>query len=134
MEKIIKEAKVSKVKMAMDLILSIISAGIAIPILIKDLRTKLTLTNKRLSGSIGLIKTQNIDSPLNKINGVEVRQNLFGKMFNYGTITVVTAATKFNLDYIENPDELKTAINNQIEQYEEDRMTRQAEKMAQAMR
>ena len=134
MEKIIKEAKVSKVKMAMDLILSIISAGIAKPILIKDLRTKLTLTNKRLSGSMGLIKTQNLDSPLNKINGVEVRQNLFGKMFKYGTITVVTAATKFNLDYIENPDELKTAINNQIEQYEEDRMTRQAEKMAQAMK
>lgn len=132
MEEIIKEAKVSKVKMAMDLILSIGFVGI--PALIKDLRTKLTLTNKRLSGSMGLIKTQNLDSPLNKINGVEVRQNLFGKMFNYGTITVVTAATKFNLDYIENPDELRTAINNQIEQYEEDRMTRQAEKMAQAMK
>lgn len=132
MEEIIKEAQVSKVKIILDLILCIYLIGI--PALVKDLTTKLRLTNKRLSGSLGLIRTKNLDSPLNKINGVEVRQNLFGKIFNYGTIIVVTAATKFHFEHIENPDELKTAINNQIEQYEEDRITRQAEKMAQAMR
>ena len=41
----------------------------------------LIITNKRVNGKTGLINTNELDSPLNKINGVQVRQGLFGKIY-----------------------------------------------------
>ncbi len=68
------------------------------------------------------------DSPLNKINGVQVRQGLFGKIFNYGTVSITTASTVFNFDYIDKPNDFKTILNNQIEKYDDDRIEKQAKK------
>ena len=102
--------------------------------LIKFFTTKLIITNKRVNGKTGLINTNELDSPLNKINGVQVRQGLFGKIFNYGTVSITTASTVFNFDYIDKPNEFKTILNNQIEKYDDDRIEKQAKKMAEAMK
>lgn len=102
--------------------------------LIKFFTTKLIITNKKVNGKMDLINTNELDSPLNKINGVQVRQGLFGKIFNYGTISITTASTVFNFDYINKPNEFKTILNNQIEKYDDDRIEKQAKKMAEAMK
>ena len=44
--------------------------------------TKLSLTNQRMKGHTGWLRTTDLDCPLKQINGVEVKQGIFGKMFN----------------------------------------------------
>lgn len=140
MEETVKEGKISIVTLIIRLIIDFFATCILIGVvwfikdLIKFFTTKLIITNKRVNGKTGLINTNELDSPLNKINGVQVRQGLFGKIFNYGTVSITTASTVFNFDYIDKPNEFKTILNNQIEKYDEERIEKQAKKMAEAMK
>lgn len=140
MEETIKEGKISIATLIIRIIIDFFAMCILIGFIwiVKDLisffTTRLIITNKRVNGKTGLINTNELDSPLNKINGVQVRQGLFGKIFNYGTISITTAATVFNFNYIDKPNEFKTILNNQIEKYDDDRIEKQAKKMAEAMK
>lgn len=140
MEETVKEGKISVVTLLIrllivDLFACCILVGFIwfVKDIIKFFTTKLIITNKRISGKTGLINTNELDSPLNKINGIQIKQGLFGKIFNYGTISITTASTVFNFDYISGPCEFKTILNNQIEKYDEQRIEMQAKKMAQAI-
>ena len=140
MEKTIKEGKISISTLIIRLIIDCFAICILIGLIwiIKDLikffTTKLIITNKKINGKTGLINTNELDSPLNKINGVQVKQGLFGKIFNYGTVSITTASTAFNFDYIDKPNEFKNILNNQIEKYDDDRIEKQAKKIAKAMK
>ena len=140
MEEIVKEGKISIetliIRIIVDIVASLILIGVIwlIKDLIKFFTTKLIITNKRVNGKTGLINTNELDSPLNKINGIQVKQGLFGKIFNYGTISITTASTVFNFDYIDKPNEFKNILNNQIEKYDDDRIEKQAKKMAEAIK
>lgn len=140
MEEIVKEGRISIatfiIRMIIDFIAWCILVGFIWTIrdIIKFFTTKLVITNKRVNGKTGLINTNELDSPLNKINGVQVKQGLFGKIFNYGTVSITTASTVFNFDYIDKPNEFKTILNNQIEKYDEERIEMQARKMAEAIK
>lgn len=140
MEKVIKEGKLSIACFIIKFIIDIFACCIIVGFVwivrdaIKFFTTKLIITNKRVSGKTGLINTNELDSPLNKISGIQVKQGLFGKMFNYGTVSITTASTVFNFDMINNPNEFKRILNNQIEIYDEERIEMQAQKMAAAMK
>ena len=139
MEEVIKEGRISVVTLIIKLIIDAFASLIAIGIvwlirdLIKFFTTKLIITNKRISGKTGLINTNELDSPLNKINGIQTKQSALGKIFNYGTISIATASTVFNFDYIEKPYEFKQILNNQIEEYDNDRIEKQAKLMAESI-
>ncbi len=94
---------------------------------------ELALTNKRIVGKIGVLHTQALDAPLNKIQNVGVTQKLMGKIFNYSLVEIDTAAGKYMFDFIKNADAFKGMVMAQIDQYEEDRMKQQAGEMAKAM-
>ena len=94
---------------------------------------ELAVTTKRVVGKVGVIETKALDAPLNKIQSVSVTQKLFGKIFNYGIVRIDTAAGTFSFQAIKRPDEFKHVAMGQIDQFEEDRLNQQAEKMAQAM-
>lgn len=139
MEETIKKANLSVVALVSKLIIDFIACVIFIGfvLFIKDLinyfTTKLEITNRRIKGKVGLINTNELDSPLNKINSVQIKQGLCGKIFNYGTIIITTASSVFKFDYVNKPDEFKMILNNQIEAYEENKMNMQAKKIADAM-
>ena len=140
MEKVVKEGKLSIACFITKLIIDFCALCIIVGFvwivkdIIKFFTTKLIITNKRVSGKTGLINTNELDSPLNKINGIQVKQGLFGKIFNYGTVSITTASSVFNFDMISRPNEFKSILNNQIEKYDEERIEMQAQKMAEAMR
>lgn len=140
MEQTIKEGKISIASIIVRLVIDFLTMCIFIGFIwiIRDLiaffTTKLIITNKKITGKTGLINTNQLDSPLNKISGVQVEKSLFGQIFNYGTIKITTASTVFNFKYIGNPDEFRTILNNQIEQYEEERIKRQAQELVAAMK
>lgn len=94
---------------------------------------ELAVTTKRVIGKIGVANTQALDAPLNKIQNVGVTQPFFGKLFNYGTVTVTTAAGEFKFGAIKQADAFKRMVMSQIDQFEEDRIKQQADQMAKAM-
>ncbi len=101
----------------------------------KFLNTELVLTNKRVVGKVGGLfsGTDALDTPLDKIQNVNVKQSFGGKIFNYADITISTAAVQFKFERIKNADKFKNLLSAQIDQVEEERLQQQAEEMAKAM-
>lgn len=96
-------------------------------------KIELAITNKRVIGKVGVLNTEALDAPLNKIQNVGDRQTFFGKIFNFSTITIDTAAGKYNFKAIKNGAQFKNMLMAQIDQFEEDRIAQQASQMANAM-
>ena len=94
---------------------------------------ELAVTSKRVIGKVGVANTQSLDAPLNKIQNVGVSQKFGGKIFNYGTVTITTAAGEYNFGAIKNVNAFKGILMSQIDQFEEDRLKQQADQMAKAM-
>ncbi len=96
-------------------------------------RVELAVTNKRVVGRYGIVHTESLDLPLNKVQNVNVKQGMGGKIFNYGTVEISSAAGTMMFGYIKKADAFKNMILAQADQFEEDRMKQQANQMAQAM-
>lgn len=105
----------------------------AIVATVRFAKVELAITNKRIIGKVGVLNTNSLDSPLNKIQNVSENQTFGGKIFNYSTIVITTAAGSYKYDCIKKGAEFKNAIMAQIDQYEEDRIKQQASEMAAAM-
>ena len=100
---------------------------------IKFCNIELAITNKRVIGKVGVVDTNSLDAPLNKIQNASVKQGLWGKIFNHGIVTITTAAGSFNFGGIKNAEAFKGMVMAQVEEYEEDRVKQQAAEMANAM-
>lgn len=71
------------------------------------------VTDRRVIQVRGIFNKRVIDSSLEKINDVEMRQSVFGRMLNFGTIEILTAAGEEGanlMDRIEAPMEFKRAM------------------------
>ena len=150
-EEIIQKAKISRavliptvigciILMVLAVSLDAVTAGIVISAisiiwrLVPMLCTELSLTNKKLLGETGIIITKVVDSPLNKINNISVEQGIFGKIFGYGQIVITTSSGGYNFRCIGHPDTFRSAVMNQIDAFDEERIRKQAEQMANAMK
>ncbi len=58
---------------------------------------------------------------------------LGGKIFNYSSVTINTAAGAFRFDDIKDAAAFKNTVLAQIDQYENDKIAEQAKQMASAM-
>ncbi len=140
MEETIKTAKLSVIALIFRLIFDFCACAILIGLvwfprdLMRYFSTKLVITNKRLRGKTGIINTNELDSPLNKINSVQIKQGAMGKICHYGTLIISTSSSVYSFDYIDRPYDFKTILNNQIEAYDDARMEKQAKKLASAMK
>ncbi|NTV65229.1 MAG: PH domain-containing protein [Oscillochloris sp.] len=70
------------------------------------------ITDRRVIQIRGIMNKRVIDSSLDKINDVELRQSLVGRMMNFGTVEILTASDEgINMmDRIEGPLEFKKAM------------------------
>lgn len=101
--------------------------------LIRRGTTELTLTNTRVIGKTGIIKTESLDSKLDKVQSVAVKNGLWGKIFGYGTVCITTAGSVVNFKDISKPEKFKQAVLRQQDLFEEDKARKQAEMMASAI-
>lgn len=77
------------------------------------------LTNHRIIQEIGVLSRRSMDSRLDKINNVEHRQTLLGRLLNYGDVEIDTASETGAALFpnISHPLEFKNAILAAAEQY-----------------
>ncbi len=100
---------------------------------IQYLTTTLSFTNKRLIGKKGLLNTHSLDTPLNKINNVDVKSNVSGKFMGYGELIISTSSGSYKYKRISKPEEFRDNLMRQIDQFDDDRIQKQAMEMAMAM-
>jgi uncharacterized membrane protein YdbT with pleckstrin-like domain len=72
------------------------------------------ITNRRVMQITGVINKNVIDSSLEKVNDVKMEQSVFGRIFDYGDIQILTAS-ELGVNVfrrIDNPIHFKTAMLN----------------------
>jgi uncharacterized membrane protein YdbT with pleckstrin-like domain len=86
--------------------------------LVRFLTTEFAVTNRRIIAKTGFIRRNSLDLRLPKVESVEVKQGIGGRIFSYGTITVVgTGGTHQGFKGIADPVGTKKKINQIIETY-----------------
>jgi uncharacterized membrane protein YdbT with pleckstrin-like domain len=70
------------------------------------------VTDRRVIQIRGIVNKRVIDSSLEKINDVELRQTLMGRLMNFGTVEILTASEEGinTMDRIEGPLDFKKAM------------------------
>jgi uncharacterized membrane protein YdbT with pleckstrin-like domain len=72
------------------------------------------VTNRRVIIKLGFISRRTIEINMSKVESVEVNQDIFGRMFNYGTIVVIgTGGTKEPFALIDDPLAFRRAVQSQ---------------------
>jgi uncharacterized membrane protein YdbT with pleckstrin-like domain len=72
------------------------------------------VTNRRVIIKTGVISRRTVELVLAKCEGVQVVQNVLGRIFGYGSIVVTTGGATNCYYYVANPFLFKRAINMQI--------------------
>lgn len=94
-------------------LLAAILLGVAI---IRVLTTELALTNRRVIAKKGFIRRDTIELRLEKVEGLMVNQSIFGRLLNYGTVTVSgTGGIKTPIPFINNPTQFRMVVNEFLE-------------------
>jgi uncharacterized membrane protein YdbT with pleckstrin-like domain len=77
------------------------------------------LTNHRLIQEVGILSRRSLDSRLDKINNVEHRQTLWGRLLDYGDVEIDTASERGETVFrnLGHPLAFKNAILAAAEQY-----------------
>jgi len=87
---------------------------------IKFATSEFGLTSKRILMKKGLIRRHSKELLLTKIEGIQVKQGIVGRIFGYGTIIVTgTGGIKTNFDKISNPLEFRRRVQEQLSTIEE---------------
>lgn len=104
---------------------------------------QLVVTNKRLVGKKGLISKNLIDILLLKLDNIRVKNSMFGALFHYGTLEVVSAGSQqivngrtVNLEfpYVKNTEEFRRAVLAAIDKAKDEDREAQAEAQAVALK
>lgn len=112
----------------------VIGLILSIPAIKNSIFNELAITNKKVYGKIGFIKTVEMNSPIHQIQNVRVSNGLLGKIFKYGTINITTTTGVYYFKCVKNPNDFKNAVMAQIAQSEESKMDLHAQKTADAIK
>lgn len=78
--------------------------------------TEMAVTNRRVVIKIGLVSRKTIEMLLNKIETIEVRETMIGRLMGYGTIVVIgTGGTPEPFHRIAHPTQFRNQVQQQIE-------------------
>lgn len=111
----------------------VFAAIISIPAIRLLLSNCLAITDKKVFGRVGIIKTAEMNSPIHQIQNVSVSNGLLGKLFKYGTVVITTTTGVYAFKYVKNPDQFKNEVMAQITRTEESKMDLHAQKIADAI-
>lgn len=83
--------------------------------LIKLFFTEYTLTNKRVVTKTGVISRNTEEMRLSKVETVEIRQSILGRIFGYGNVIITgTGISNVVFSYISKPIQVKKEIELQL--------------------
>ncbi len=101
----------------------------------------LALTNKRVVGKAGILRIHSMDYPIDKIDHVEIKAGIFGNLFRYAQLSVMSVGSA-DMHYsktrkmfvgIRNAQDFKDAVTEAVERHAAEARKAQAEEIARAM-
>lgn len=92
--------------------LVILSALVALLIgYLRQTTTELVITNRRVIAKFGVISRTTFEQQITKIEGVHLKQDLFGRIIGYATVIVHgVGGGNTPIPFIDNPDAFKAAL------------------------
>lgn len=76
---------------------------------------ELAVTDKRVISKFGLVSRKTIELSLSKVESVQVRQSILGRILGYGSVVISGAGnTQAPIPGIKNPNEFKNQLNTLI--------------------
>ncbi len=73
--------------------------------------TEIAVTDRRIILKRGLIRRHTVEMNMQKVESVDVDQTLFGRLFNYGNVTIRGTGSSFEkLSRIDSPLKLRTTV------------------------
>lgn len=123
-EEILATAKITMWVWLWPVVITILTAGIAFPILLMPLiqraSTDLGVTNRRVIAKFGLISRKTVEQRIQKIESIRIEQGILGRICNYGTIAVHgTGGATTPIPLIADPLTFKRAVEAILDTYEE---------------
>lgn len=113
-ERVILEFKIHWIRFIFPVLFSF--AIIGIPSLIRLLYTQYVLTDKRVILKTGFISRHTEELRLKKIETVEIRQGIIGRILGYGNIYITGTGTSYVLfDAVFNPMAVKRQIEDLLD-------------------
>ncbi len=105
---------------------------------------QLVVTNKRLLGRKGIIAKTVIDMPLTKLDNIQSNNGIFGGIFHYGELKIVSAGSQRIVNgntvddlvypYVKNTEAFRRDVLAAIDKAKEEEREAQAEAQAEAMK
>ena len=85
-----------------------------IPSLIDWFTSEFGVTNRRVIVKVGWIRRRALETLLMKVEGIQVEQSIWGRVLNYGTITITgTGGSREPFDRIAAPLEFRRKVQEQ---------------------
>ncbi|MFR5270707.1 MAG: PH domain-containing protein [Hoylesella buccalis] len=63
----------------------------------------------------GIVERNSLELMLRKCEGVQIKQTMLGRIFNYGTVYVTTGEATNSFEYIQDPIVFSTKIHQMID-------------------
>ena len=85
--------------------------------ILRTITDKFVVTNEKIYFQTGIFSRKYIDLPISKINHVEFSQSIFGRLLDYGDISLSSAAALEAIKYsfVSRPKEFKEIVNTTIQ-------------------
>lgn len=110
-------ATVTVLVIAVPLVLVAIVLGV--PGLLRVLTTEIVLTDRRVASKDGWLNIEVTSTPLDKVNNLNVRQSLAGRIFDYGFLEVTTATAEekdnHSIRFLSHPNRFRDEVNEAID-------------------
>jgi len=105
----------SKIHKYLVCIIVVISLILLFRILLEILTREFALTSRRIMAKKGIIMTHTMEILLSKVESITVTQPLDGRIFNFGTVTIVGSGGSREIFHsIASPYELQKQVNQQL--------------------
>ena len=87
---------------------------------------ELAVTDRKIVGKTGIIRSVSVDAFLEKIDYFMIRESLLGRVFNYAVIEIGTTSSKIRFPYIEYASYFRNAVMDCIDRRKYNDMVSQA--------
>jgi len=105
----------SKLHALVGFFVAVLSLYLVIRVILVILASEIALTNRRIIAKRGIISQHSMEILLDKVESLSVSQPLDGRIFGYGTVTVIgSGGTQEFFKSIDNPMELRKQVTSQI--------------------
>jgi uncharacterized membrane protein YdbT with pleckstrin-like domain len=101
----------------LGLVVGVVGVVMGVVALVRYISTEFAVTNRRVIIKVGALGRQSLDVELNRVEGIDVEQSAFGRLFDYGTIGVRgVGGTEESFPGIASPLEFRKHVQEMLPQ------------------